>query len=238
MASGFQSMAAQAAAGAAGFVARAVRASVCRRPAGLLLWEAAPAAAALSAPALRRAAHFPGHGAAAHAGLRSLSSRAEVINPSKGASAGAEAPFRSSGAASGGGGGGGGCGSPVAGAPGMMGKLEQKAIDELEDMSIVDEVVPCRPFCPQLRQRARVLTCAQSRLCPVASLAGLGRWGAAVSSRCAPLAPWLTAQGACAQDDEDGAVGWTNPETGEVGGPKGSLRGAEPTRFGDWEQNG
>ena len=30
----------------------------------------------------------------------------------------------------------------------------------------------------------------------------------------------------------------TNPETGEVGGPKGSLRGAEPTRFGDWEQNG
>jgi hypothetical protein len=41
-----------------------------------------------------------------------------------------------------------------------------------------------------------------------------------------------------AQDDDDGLMGWTNPETGEVGGPKGSLRGAEPTRFGDWEQNG
>mmetsp|Transcript_30476 Transcript_30476/g.76510 ORF Transcript_30476/g.76510 Transcript_30476/m.76510 type:complete len:109 (+) Transcript_30476:50-376(+) len=29
-------------------------------------------------------------------------------------------------------------------------------------------------------------------------------------------------------------VGHVNPATGEVGGP----RGAEPTRFGDWERNG
>lgn len=28
--------------------------------------------------------------------------------------------------------------------------------------------------------------------------------------------------------------GQTNPETGEIGGP----RGKEPTRFGDWEKNG
>ena len=27
-------------------------------------------------------------------------------------------------------------------------------------------------------------------------------------------------------------------KTGERGGPKGALRNAEPTRFGDWELNG
>ena len=43
---------------------------------------------------------------------------------------------------------------------------------------------------------------------------------------------------ACPVQDDDGPLAWKNMETGEVGGPKGSLRGAEPTRFGDWEQNG
>lgn len=38
--------------------------------------------------------------------------------------------------------------------------------------------------------------------------------------------------------DDDGPLAWKNADTGEIGGPKGSLRGAEPTRFGDWEQNG
>lgn len=38
--------------------------------------------------------------------------------------------------------------------------------------------------------------------------------------------------------DDDGPLAWKNSDTGEIGGPKGSLRGAEPTRFGDWEQNG
>mmetsp|Transcript_13891 Transcript_13891/g.48016 ORF Transcript_13891/g.48016 Transcript_13891/m.48016 type:complete len:84 (-) Transcript_13891:213-464(-) len=39
-------------------------------------------------------------------------------------------------------------------------------------------------------------------------------------------------------DDDDDFTPWQNKETGEIGGPKGSLRGAEPTRFGDWELNG
>mmetsp|Transcript_16067 Transcript_16067/g.36730 ORF Transcript_16067/g.36730 Transcript_16067/m.36730 type:complete len:143 (-) Transcript_16067:147-575(-) len=39
-------------------------------------------------------------------------------------------------------------------------------------------------------------------------------------------------------DEDDGFTPWQNQETGEIGGPKGSLRGAEPTRFGDWELNG
>ena len=34
------------------------------------------------------------------------------------------------------------------------------------------------------------------------------------------------------KDDE--FEGEKNPETGEIGGP----RGKEPTRFGDWEKNG
>lgn len=44
-------------------------------------------------------------------------------------------------------------------------------------------------------------------------------------------------EGAEAEDDEDdGDDGGeaVNPDTGEVGGPKGK----EPTRFGDWERNG
>lgn len=36
----------------------------------------------------------------------------------------------------------------------------------------------------------------------------------------------------------DGPLRWKNPETGEIGGPKGALRSAEPTRYGDWELNG
>ena len=28
------------------------------------------------------------------------------------------------------------------------------------------------------------------------------------------------------------------PPVPEIGGPKGADKGAEPTRFGDWEQNG
>ena len=101
-------------------------------------------------------------------------SRSEVINAEKhGAEAGEDAGAEKARARSPG-----GCGvSPLTGAPAMASKLEQKAIDELEDMSIID-------------------------------------------------------------DDEDAPLAWKNPATGEVGGPRGSLRGAEPTRFGDWEQNG
>jgi hypothetical protein len=36
----------------------------------------------------------------------------------------------------------------------------------------------------------------------------------------------------------DGPMAWKNKDTGEIGGPKGALREAEPTRFGDWELNG
>ena len=39
-------------------------------------------------------------------------------------------------------------------------------------------------------------------------------------------------------DDVSGPYSWKNPNTGEIGGPKGALRNAEPTRFGDWELNG
>eukprot|EP00286_Rhodomonas_abbreviata_P001836 CAMPEP_0181291178 /NCGR_PEP_ID=MMETSP1101-20121128/1825_1 /TAXON_ID=46948 /ORGANISM="Rhodomonas abbreviata, Strain Caron Lab Isolate" /LENGTH=154 /DNA_ID=CAMNT_0023395545 /DNA_START=14 /DNA_END=478 /DNA_ORIENTATION=- len=38
--------------------------------------------------------------------------------------------------------------------------------------------------------------------------------------------------------DDEGPLSWVNPETGEKGGPRGALRKAEPTRFGDWELNG
>ena len=36
----------------------------------------------------------------------------------------------------------------------------------------------------------------------------------------------------------DGPLRWRDPATGEIGGPKGYLRKAEPTRYGDWELNG
>eukprot|EP00274_Cyanoptyche_gloeocystis_P001297 CAMPEP_0196653206 /NCGR_PEP_ID=MMETSP1086-20130531/2813_1 /TAXON_ID=77921 /ORGANISM="Cyanoptyche gloeocystis , Strain SAG4.97" /LENGTH=60 /DNA_ID=CAMNT_0041984281 /DNA_START=138 /DNA_END=317 /DNA_ORIENTATION=+ len=35
-------------------------------------------------------------------------------------------------------------------------------------------------------------------------------------------------------DQPDAALPDVNPTTGEVGGPKGAYKGAEPTRFGDW----
>ncbi len=61
-----------------------------------------------------------------------------------------------------------------------------------------------------------------------------------------------------AVDEEDKPFAWKNPKTGnstlhfglavfnsltqaspgEIGGPKGYLRNAEPTRYGDWEMNG
>lgn len=37
---------------------------------------------------------------------------------------------------------------------------------------------------------------------------------------------------------DDDWVDVQNHETGEIGGPKGSRAGSEPTRFGDWERNG
>lgn len=40
------------------------------------------------------------------------------------------------------------------------------------------------------------------------------------------------------EDDDAGPLSWKNPETGERGGPRGALRKAEPTRYGDWELNG
>lgn len=101
----------------------------------------------------------------------STSPTPKTLQSPPGEQVGASVPLRSPGAF--GGSGAGGCGV----APTMTSKLEQKAIDELEDMSIID-------------------------------------------------------------DDDDGPMAWKNPATGEVGGPRGSLRGAEPTRFGDWEQNG
>lgn len=85
-----------------------------------------------------RASHFRGEGSVDSAGAairRRMSSRADVINP-KTATSEKEAPLRSPGAF--GGGGGGGCGTPPA--PTMATKLEQKAIDELDDMSIIDDV--------------------------------------------------------------------------------------------------
>ena len=73
----------------------------------------------------------------ARSAARSLSTsaqaQAEVINPKPDASR--DAPLRSPGAL---GGGGGSCGSA---APTMSDKLEQKAMDELDDMSIIDEVL-------------------------------------------------------------------------------------------------
>jgi len=75
-------------------------------------------------------------GAPAAAAMRHMSSRADVINPKKektGANEAKEATLRSPGAF----GGGGGCGTA---APTMTTKLEQKAIEELDDMSIVDDV--------------------------------------------------------------------------------------------------
>ena len=52
----------------------------------------------------------------------------------------------------GGGGGSGGCGSAKSAAPAMTEKLEQKAIEELEDMSIIEEVCPdfwCLVYAPK-----------------------------------------------------------------------------------------
>jgi len=74
--------------------------------------------------------------APAAATMRHMSSRADVINPKKektGANEAKEATLRSPGAF----GGSGGCGTA---APKMTTKLEQKAIEELDDMSIVDDV--------------------------------------------------------------------------------------------------
>merc|ERR1719409_1916416 len=47
------------------------------------------------------------------------------------------------------------------------------------------------------------------------------------------LEEFLLEQEALADSDDD-----VNTATGEVGGPRGSRRGAEPTRFGDWENKG
>jgi hypothetical protein len=130
-------------------------------PGQVVLWEAAPAPTAVAAALLRSSEHLSALRQAPHAVLRSLSSRAAVINPRKDAGATADAPLRSPVA------GGGGCGSAVAGAPNMMAKQEQKAIDELADMSIVDEVRRLPPCCPQLRLSVCVdLSCARRRLCP------------------------------------------------------------------------
>ena len=81
--------------------------------------------------------------------MRPMSSRATVINAKK-------APFdvehdlllRSPS----GFGGSGGCGSAKSVAPAMTVKLEQKAIEELEDMSIIEEVCPdfwCLVYAPK-----------------------------------------------------------------------------------------
>jgi hypothetical protein len=127
----------------------------------VVLWETVPAPAAVAA-ALRCSQHLSSRSAVAHAELRSLSSRAAVINPRKEAGATADAPLRSPVA------GGGGCGSAVTGAPSMLAKQEQKAIDELADMSIVDEV---RRPAAVLPAAAAVSVCvdlrfARRRLCP------------------------------------------------------------------------
>lgn len=205
----------------------------------VVLREAVPAPTAVPA-ALRFSEHLSGPSAVAHAVLRSMSSRAAVINPRKEAGATADVPLRSPVA------GGGGCGSAVAGAPSMLAKQEQKAIDELADMSIVDEV---RRPAAVLPAAAAVnicvdLRCARRRLCPftceghtVQSPVLASPLSRVAFPRLALRTPAAVLR-AHAQDDDDGSMGWTNPETGEVGGPKGSLRGAEPTRFGDWEQNG
>lgn len=119
------------------WAARAVGKAGFRYPGAgkMVLWEAAPAHTAVAA-ALLCSAHLSGRIVVAHSFVRSLSSRAAMINPKKDAGAMEEAPLRSPGSA----GSGVGCGTAVAGAPSMLAKQEQKAIDELADMSIVDEV--------------------------------------------------------------------------------------------------
>ena len=47
------------------------------------------------------------------------------------------------------------------------------------------------------------------------------------------LEEFLLEQEAIAEEDDG-----MNHETGEYGGPKGSRKGAEPTRYGDWETKG
>jgi hypothetical protein len=89
--------------------------------------------------------------------MRPLSSRATVINAKKGPfDVEHDLPLRSPS----GFGGSGGCGSAKSAAPAMTVKLEQKAIEELEDMSIIEEVCPdfwCLVYVPKC-----VLACARA----------------------------------------------------------------------------
>lgn len=87
-----------------------------------------------------RPAQWPALCGTARAATRLLSSRAQVINPkTENASAERDVPGRSPDTL--GGGSGGGCGSAATGsAPAMSSKMEQKAIEELDDMSIIEEV--------------------------------------------------------------------------------------------------